>query len=699
MKKNLQLLLAVPLLLSSTIQAQTYTGPSSSQTPYVVPVATGVKITSILTTGDSVGGYKMVGIPDGLGAYDNYDGTFTLLMNQELGNTVGVTRNHGSIGAFVSRWVINKSDFKVLGGADLMQRVNLWDVATSSYKTYSSYNPSSLAAFGRFCSADLAPVSAYFNSKSGKGTMARIFMNGEETGSEGRAMAHIASGPNMGTSFEVPRLGKASWENYVARGRESDTTVVIGMDDATPGQVYVYIGTKTSSGTDIEKAGLANGKLYGIAVSGYLTETSASAFPIGTVFSLANLGDVSSLSGATINTNSNTLGITNFLRPEDGAWDPTNDSNFYFNTTNAFGSPSRLWKLTFFNPDNLLSGGKITAVLDGTEGQQMFDNIAIDNWGHSINLEDVGNNAHLGKVWQYDFAKDSSKVIAVHDSTRFLLGGSKYLTQDEESSGIIDAQEILGPGMFLFVSQSHNTTTPELVEGGQLMALYNPDSYNANPEISVSGNGVNISKDDLFPSLVDNTDFGAVDTGMKVTKIYTIKNAGPGKLNISNINVSGAHASEFTLTGTPSFPTAINAGDSLKLNVQFAPKVVGLRTATITINNNDFDEKTYSYALQGVALNNRTSIANVNDASSFVTLYPNPTTDKASMQLTLKNAEHFEVAVLDINGKIVIENTTQNCKAGENLIHINTSTLSSGNYFVQLSSVNQIISMKMSVIR
>jgi hypothetical protein len=37
----------------------------------------GIGTTSILTVGDSVGGYRMVGIPDGLGAYDNGDGTFT----------------------------------------------------------------------------------------------------------------------------------------------------------------------------------------------------------------------------------------------------------------------------------------------------------------------------------------------------------------------------------------------------------------------------------------------------------------------------------------------------------------------------------------------------------------------------------------------------------------------------------------------
>src|SRR6185295_14996980 len=43
---------------------------------------------SLLTVGDTnrpdVNGYKMVGLPDGLGAFDNGNGNFTLLMNHEL---------------------------------------------------------------------------------------------------------------------------------------------------------------------------------------------------------------------------------------------------------------------------------------------------------------------------------------------------------------------------------------------------------------------------------------------------------------------------------------------------------------------------------------------------------------------------------------------------------------------------------------
>src|SRR5262245_58030963 len=80
----------------------------STATPYVVPANPAVDVRSILTTGDSVGTYRMAGIPDGLGAFDNGNGTFTVLMNHELPATAGVTRAHGGTGAFVSKWVIDK---------------------------------------------------------------------------------------------------------------------------------------------------------------------------------------------------------------------------------------------------------------------------------------------------------------------------------------------------------------------------------------------------------------------------------------------------------------------------------------------------------------------------------------------------------------------------------------------------------------
>jgi hypothetical protein len=573
---------------------------SSSQAPYITPTIPVAWYKSIITTTDLSGNYMMAGLPDGLGAFDNNNGTFTVLMNHEFGNTQGATHAYGSLGAFVSKWVINKSDLSVVSGQDLTQKMYLWNTLTQSFVAYNAASPSTLAAFSRFCSADLPAVSAFYNSTTGKGTPERIFMNGEESGDEGRAVAHIATGPNAGSSYELPWVGKFSHENEVANPATGDKTVVAGMDDATPGQVYFYIGTKTSgSGTEIEKAGLTNGKLYSPAVSGMLTETSASIPAAGTSFSMIDLGNVQNMTGAQLEAASNTAGVTRFLRPEDGAWDPQNPNDFYFNTTNAFNAPSRVWKLHFTDINDLTVGGTITAVLDGTEGQQMLDNMTIDNYGHIVLVEDVGNNAWVGRVLQYDIATDILKTIGRHDTTRFLNGGANFLTQDEEASGPIDVQNILGAGMFLTVTQDHHAISGAAVEGGQLMAFFNPDTYNANPEISLEGNSTLIVDGDVTPATADNTDFGNVNKGTGSTKSFVIKNAGPGSLIVKGISFTGANASEFTLTGSVSFPLTINANASQTINVQFMPTALGVRTAILNVRSNDFDEDVYDVAIQG----------------------------------------------------------------------------------------------------
>jgi len=56
-----------------------------------------------------------------------------------------------------------------------------------------------------------------------------------------------------------------------------------------------------------------------------------------------------------------------------------------------------------------------------------------------------------------------------------VIPASTFLTQDEESSGIIDASDVLGNGWYLLDVQAHlKSADPELVEGGQLLAMYIP---------------------------------------------------------------------------------------------------------------------------------------------------------------------------------------------------------------------------------
>jgi hypothetical protein len=464
-------------------------GPSSSQSPYLLSRDSNVYTEALLTTGDSVNGYKMAGIPDGLGAFDNGDGTFTVLMNQEIGTTsagvpLGAVRDHGAAGAFVSEWVFDKTTLEVKSGHDLIQNVFTYDAASNSYVEHNA-DLGNGVAFNRFCSADLADQSAFYNAETGLGyNGGRLFLNGEESGVEGRAFAHIASGVEAGNSYELAGMGNLAFENVVASARTGDKTVVAAMDDGTGGQVYFYVGDKKAAGSALDMAGLTGGHLFGLKVAELSSPPASSdTHPLGgddiSAFSLVDLGDVSGKTGAQVESASNAAGVTTFLRPEDGAWDTLNPNRFYFVTTNAIDKPTQLWAADFNDASNPALGGTIKLLVNGDENgadhPMMFDNVTVNAQGKVILLEDVGNNVHLGKVWQYDPSNDSLSELAQHDPSRFLSGGANFLTQDEESSGVIDVSNILGSAgenVYLVDTQAHYSIPGELVEGGQLQLIH-----------------------------------------------------------------------------------------------------------------------------------------------------------------------------------------------------------------------------------
>lgn len=805
-------------ICSSAMAQSLITGPSTTTTPYMYPTVAGGTVVSILTAGDVVGGYTLSGLGDGMGVIENGGSTYTVLLNHEAGNTVGAVRAHGSIGAFVSKWVINKTNFQVVSGSDLIQNVKLWTGTT--YTTYNATSPSTLAAFARFCSADLPEITAFYNPISGKGTQDRIFMNGEETGSEGRGFAHVATGVEAGTTYQVPHLGRYSYENAVASPYPNDKTIVIGLDDATPGQVYVYVGNKSTSGNPIEKAGLFGGRLYGVGVLGMVNE--GSGIPAAnTVFNMLDLGIVNNMTGATLNTNSNNVGVTNFLRPEDGAWDPNRPSDFYFVTTNSFSAPSRMWRLRFTDINNPELGGTITAVLDGTEGPKMMDNLTIDNHGHILIQEDPGGNNYLAKIWQYKISTDAINTVMVHDSTRFQTGGANFITIDEECSGNIDMQGSLGAGWFLQYDQVHFSQPSPVLEMGQLQAYFNPATAAANPEINVQGNATNIADGLTTTSPSNNTGFGAINLGSSVSKTFVIQNTNSGTLIVNALKVTGANAGDFIISG-PSVPFMINGNASQTITVTFNPPVTGTRNAIINVMSSDWDEDTYDFAVQGsgatpeinlqgnnvsilsgnttvntsdntdfgsviyntpvvkefviqntgtgtltisnmaftgtntsvfsfvnaptypVVLANGASvtfsvqylssvpnvtntamividsndsdentysykiegkslldvgISTLEKTGSFVSLFPNPAKDEATINITLENNEEVVINVFDIQGKKVMASVEKSLEKGENKINLNTSALKNGEYFVQINSSTKTTSIKMIVIR
>jgi cysteine-rich repeat protein len=451
----------------------------------MLPNGPDVQTTSLLTVGDSVNlkpdgitPYRLVGIPDGMGAYDNGDGTFTILLNHELRGNEGITRAHGAAGAFVSMWTVDTATLAVLHGEDLIQEAFVWNPVASVYEQ------SANETFERLCSGDLPALGALFNASTGLGTTERIYANGEETGAGGRAFAHIVTGPNAGRSYELPRAGNFSFENFVLAPGAGDTTVGIGLDDSNGGQIYVYVGTKTDSGIEVERAGLTNGVLYGLVVDGLPVEIVSNGLggPTSLPFSLHNFGDVSSLSGPALQGQSVANAVTSFRRPEDGHFDPRDawPNDFYWATTGGSSAPGRLWRLRFTDITNPALGGTIDMLLDGTEGVVSPDNVTVDQSGNILIQEDRGSSAALGRIWRYSIATGALSAVSTHNPEFFTFDADNpnFLTTNEESSGIIDAWDILGPGWFLFDVQSHRgTTDTELVQGGQILAMFVPDEF------------------------------------------------------------------------------------------------------------------------------------------------------------------------------------------------------------------------------
>ena len=510
---------------------------------YLVAAGPSISLHRLLTVPDAPdGNYSFAGVPDGLGVIALNENLFDLVCTHEIFYNEGAERAHARSGAFVSRWRIDKRRWaserllEVIKGWDQIDRVYYW----RHNRTPPSYGSNKNVPLERLCSADLPPVSAlyYHDDNAEYGARERIFLGGEETHTKyklgfGRAWAHILTGAFEGETYELPHMGRISFENVVCCPHSQVKTIAIGLDDATdkietefklrspPSELYVYVGEKSRSG-DHEKGedllkttGLFGGTLYGLQVQVECMplrgENETNGFsqdqPLKQArFALVSLGDRSiddplDNPGTALQKESIKKQVTQFLRIEDGAWDPRigHQHQFYFVTTHRFDGNSRLFRITFDDITKPESGGIIEILLDGIENgvrrYQMLDSITVDPWGRVFLQEDTGGKDYVTRTLMY--LPDSGGLYEVARGNEHVFRDSShpsFLTIDEESAGIIPAFDILGEGWFLTAVQAHRPVegwvdrvcatnlapdisarmADDLVEPGQILAIQVP---------------------------------------------------------------------------------------------------------------------------------------------------------------------------------------------------------------------------------
>jgi len=466
------------------------TGPSTTTLPYIRPVPAGVDITSLLTVddaGSAKNGYEMVGIPDGLGAFAKKD-NLVVFMNHELSFDLGIERRHGQNGAFVSRLVIDPVSGTVLRGRDLIDPgVEYWDYLTSDYadaphgagtQDDGDVFVAALEDFSRFCSGDLTAPGQLYDAESGAGYEGQLYFANEEAGDEGRLFGVTKAG----SAVQLPRLGLFSWENTLAAYNQTETTLVIGNEDSSTGQLWAYVGEKMTTGNPFAKAGLTNGASF---VMDLLDETVDADAEFRTTFGKGDpqpfdLSEVDwDQSGLDQNAEAAAEGMT-LNRIEDGEFDPNNPNDYYFVTTEGApyegGDAGGLWKVSWNDIEQPELGGTLELVLDGSEGLNLNkpDNMTIDRNGNMLIQEDPGDVADVARILAYRLSDGAYGAVAEFDADQFAPEGDDFLTMNEESSGIIDTEDLLGEGTFLFDAQVHVAplnNVEEYVERGQLLKL------------------------------------------------------------------------------------------------------------------------------------------------------------------------------------------------------------------------------------
>ncbi len=123
------------------------------------------------------------------------------------------------------------------------------------------------------------------------------------------------------------------------------------------------------------------------------------------------------------------------------------------------------------------------------------------------------------------------------------------------------------------------------------------------PEISISGNSIEITDGDTTPSTTDYTDFGSLLVASEtLSRTFTVTNSGNSALTLTgtpHIAINGVNAADFTITVDATSPVA-SSGGTTTFTVRFDPSATGTRTASITIDNNDTNENPYNFEIEGL---------------------------------------------------------------------------------------------------
>ncbi|MGF1515876.1 MAG: alkaline phosphatase PhoX [Elainellaceae cyanobacterium] len=432
----------------------------------------------------TAGDFQPTGILDGAGAIRLDEDTVRAFVNSELlhfeGNEYTITQGTED----------TSDDFTLVGG-----RITFFDINTDTFEvedaglayntiidgfgevaTDNTFQPDpttttgegfdQLLGFSRFCSGGLVEADTF---GEGFGLVDDIYFAGEEDGGGFNNVggANWALDVATGTIYQVPALGRGSWENTTPLDTGSTEFVAFlladdqspfdfsgdGVDDVAP--LYLYVGQKDNSDPDdfLARNGLTGGKLYvfvpgenqdenpdndvlnaldfngaGVSLSGTWVEIDSSqnldqasedgatgfdeyGFPTqANLFTQANSEEI------------NALGVS---RPEDVSTNPNDGSQ----------AVQALTGVDSFAVDEATGNGA------DTFGQLLLIDTDFANLSDGASLNDVELSAEVSIL--YDGDQDPNRSLRSPDNLDWADDGFIYVQEDEAEESTLSGDEVL----------------------------------------------------------------------------------------------------------------------------------------------------------------------------------------------------------------------------------------------------------------
>ncbi len=514
-----------------------------------------------------------------------------LLPGDNFGYSVAVSGNLMVVGAYLLD----------ANGADQSGAAYVYDLGsgTPTVPLFTLNNPSPAANDG------------FGNAVSISGVRVVVGAFGDDTGATDAGSAYVydlSSGTPTIPFFTLPNPGPAAGDNFGFSVAISDSRVVVGayLDDtgaSNAGSAYAY--DLSSASPTVPIAILNNPSPAANDYFGGSTSISGTRVVVGSQGDDAGAGDAGSAYVYDLSSATPSMPVATLNNPGPAAGDWFGLSVAISGTRVAVGA---LYDNTGASDAGSayvyeLSGGTPTMPVATLSNPSPAVN---DQFGRSVA---ISGTRVVVSAYNDDVGATDAGSTYVYD----LLSGTPAAPVATLANPTPETSDHFG----LFVSIDGNTIAIGTPNDDTVM----PDKgyvyvFNAFPEIVVEVQPSNAN-------VIDggSRSFGIAVTGSTTTMTFTVKNMGYNDLTFTGtpkVAVSGTHGSMFTLTAQPTSPVTAPTGTTT-FTVEFLPTSGGIKTAALSIPNNDLDEAPFDINLTGTALafTEDTDADGLSDASEF----------------------------------------------------------------------------------